>query len=822
MNFPIWYLGKGTKQLFEIFGNLLWFLWRFFAFARHTRTLLSPWHRDVKFRNWRGLHPVLWLKRLAENIFARVMGMIARLTVMAAGLAVVFVFLAAVLLILTVWFTFPLWVITGIVLFFGPWRLIGVFMLVSAVVFAFFVWRAFAAVSRQKDYRQMSLAQLLEQPFFERVLTRTGLRPEELTGEVLSDFDKFKKLLDKHNIDPTLFERVLEKEISFQEKKEAQGKWWRRENLRRARPIGQYWSYGWTVNLDRYGVDLSLADHSDYSQAELAGRREAFDLLLLTLQRPHDNNALLTGVPGVGKKTLVHYLARCLRRGDYDDNPFLRDQRIILLDLSEALADARYRTGDIDLFLHQIFHEAAYAGNIVLVIDNFHRYVKNDKTSYDITPVLVDYVHLPSFRLVTTTTRTAYRHILERRSDLLKNFSVIDVPEPDSESTVDILLEKFASVEKERVIFSLSALLDIVRLSERYHADAPLPKRALDLATEVFIYWRDLPSRPTLIDSAVVRDFVTLKTGMPLGAIDEAEREKLLNMEEILHRRIIGQEDAVRQVAEAVRIMRSGITDSGKPMSSFLFLGPTGVGKTETAKALADIYYGSTDSMIRIDMSEFQGPDAVSRLIGDASTGEPGRLTTAAKRQPYSLLLLDELEKANARALDIFLQILDEGFVTDAFGSRVSFRNMIIIATSNAGAVFLADELKKGTSHEELKRKIIDKIVHDGIYRMEFLNRFSDIILFRPLTEEELQKVVKLMLERLARRIKKEKNITLRVDEAVVPVIVKNGYSDVFGARSIARYIDDKISDVIARKIIAGDIVPGGEILIGPNDLDEY
>ena len=823
MNFFSWYFGAGFRRFVEYYSIWLAFLWRLFHIEHHIRTLFAPWHKDVSFRRRPGLHPILWARRLADNLFARFMGMNVRIATILTGFVVMAVYVVFHALAIVVWYTLPFYLLGVVILMLQgtvvAWVIGGLLLLVPAVLY-YGIARVYMHERGTKDYRALSMRELDAEPWFERVYQRVGLSRADITPEMLADFARFEEVLAQQDVSVEEFERILAWEISVQEKKDRHAAWWREENLRTIRPIGQYWAYGYTIHLDRYSTDLSRHDSTDYADAEFTGRQEAVNMLLLTLERPGENNAFLVGDAGVGKKTLLHSIARKLRTGAFDHNPLLRDKRILLVDMAQALADAQHNDGGVDLFLHQIFHEAAYAGNVIIVVDNFHRYVRDAKASYDITPIIAEYLHLPTFQLIALTSRKAYNTELSQRDDLLKYFTTITIEELDEPASIHALLGKFAALERDSVLFTYGALRDIVRLSGRYRADAPLPERAVDLATEVVLYWKNTGARAR-IDGALVRDFLTTKTGMPMGAIDGAEKEKLLNMEKILHEKIIGQDDAVRQVAEAVRIMRSGITDTSKPMSSFLFLGPTGVGKTETAKALADVYYGSADAMIRIDMSEFQGADAFKLLIGDEETGELGRLTTAAKEHPYALLLLDELEKAHPRALDLFLQILDEGFVTDAFGDRVNFRNMIIIATSNAGAVFLADQLAQGVPVEDIKQPLIDKIVHDGIYRLEFLNRFSDIILFRPLTQEELHKVVRLMFGRLTTRLKKEKNITLTIDDDVIDVVVRKGYNTTFGARSIARYIDDKISDVIARKIIAGDVVRGGSVHIAVSDLDE-
>ncbi|KKT93183.1 MAG: ATPase AAA-2 domain protein, partial [Parcubacteria group bacterium GW2011_GWC1_45_14] len=368
--------------------------------------------------------------------------------------------------------------------------------------------------------------------------------------------------------------------------------------------------------------------------------------------------------------------------------------------------------------------------------------------------------------------------------------------------------------ETTGVIFTHEAIKAVIKESNRYNWSSPLPERAIDLAMDVMMLWNKKPDA-FLVNEQTVSEFLSLKTGTPHGEIQSGERKKLLNLEKILHQQVIGQEEAIKQVAEALRRARSGISNMEKPVGSFLFLGPTGVGKTETAKALAKTYFGDEGRMIRFDMSEFQTPSSIDRLLGSSQLNQQGRLVTEVKDNPYSLILLDEIEKAYPEILDIFLQILDEGFVTDAFGEKVNFRNTMIIATSNAGAALIKEEVEMGADADKIKQDVIDYAISNNVFRVEFLNRFDGVIFFRPLSGNELTNVVKLMLKKLAKRLHDEKNIDVDFSDDLSAKIIEKGYNPIFGARSLNRYIEDTVEDILAKKIIAGEVRKGEKVRIG-------
>ncbi len=463
-----------------------------------------------------------------------------------------------------------------------------------------------------------------------------------------------------------------------------------------------------------------------------------------------------------------------------------------------------------------IFLEAAFAGNVILVIEHLEHYLKGESNAlhFDVSGILADFLSKPSFRLIATGATNEYHQLIEKQEQLVKYLETIEMSEPTESETMEIMLAQLEKYERKSVLVTYGGLREMVTSSSRHNWNVPLPERALDLMMDVWMFWNK-KSQADFVTEKTVAEYLSLKTGVAQGEIDTSERKKLLSLESVLHRQVIGQKEAVTQVAEALRRARSGVSDQQKPVGSFLFLGPTGVGKTETAKALAKVYFGDEKHVIRLDMSEFQTPSSIDRLLGSSQLGQEGRLVSQIKDNPYSLLLLDEIEKAYPDILDIFLQILDEGFVTDAFGEKINFRNCLIIATSNAGAALIKKMVENQAPAEEIKKAVVDWAVENNIFKVEFMNRFDGVIFFRPLNQKELLDVVWLKLRNFATRLDKEKNIQIDFEENLAEEIIKRGYDPIFGARSLNRYIEDTVENLVAKKIIAGEAQNGEKITIG-------
>lgn len=814
MNFFLWYYTIGILSIASIATGYVRYVLHRFNVAGLSRTLISPWKRDISFNTWRGFHPVLFAQALLNNIITRILGAIVRSVVLIWGLGaiVLMAFLVAVLSLFAA--VAPLILIGGSLLIgwiFGT--AIGVGSFVAALIATIVGVLAWHDYERgHADYS----AEPEHAPWRDRAIQRLGLSPKDVAAETIGVPEQRDAFLSAHRIAPELFEAAWRIESERFAEKEQEKRFWEWEHLRRATRIGKYWAYAYTPHLDHYVTDLSEHDFGNYRGQKAIGREKAMEMLNLTLSRPTDNSALLVGDPGIGKRSIVHAFAKRIRENRFTEK-IIDEARVVVFDIGQAISDARTQGTDPKGLLRTLLNEAVYAGNIVLVIENINLFL-DPESDLAVGDVLNDYLSMPTCRVIGLMTGEAYHTLGQRQIPALKYFEAIQIPEPSKEDTVAILVDTFKSLERNRPVFTIQALHAIVDGAERYNWEMPFPERAIDLAQEVLIYWEKHPNL-AFIERTVVEDFLEEKSGIPMGEASEEERKKLLNLEALLHERVIGQAEAIRQMAESFRKARTGLGNDKKPIGSFLFLGPTGVGKTETAKALAHVYFGDEERMVRLDMSEFQTPQSIDELIGSAEMNVQGRMTTLMKEHPYSILLLDELEKAYPRALDLFLQILDEGYVTDGFGHKVNFRNAIVIATSNAGADLIHEATSTGRAMVDIEEELINSIIAKGTFRPEFLNRFDGVILFNSLSPEEMEQVTALKLKAFADKLYKEKKVRLSFTPEAIRAVVANGYEREFGARSINRYIGDVVEDVIVKRLLEGTLAEGAEITFTENDL---
>ena len=632
-------------------------------------------------------------------------------------------------------------------------------------------------------------------------------------GDMLTAFSRidpfFKEILVEAKLKAKDIENLTWWLESLEAKVALAGKFWDEDSLRRKGSLAKDWASGYTVTLDQYSIEWTEIIKRRGPE-EIIGHKRAIEETERILARTEINNVLLIGEPGTGRKSIIHNLAQ---RAFYGQSlPELNYKRIVELDLASLLSRIT-SLENVEVVLDKIFKEVIQAGNIILVIDDFQNYVGQTAKPgiLDISGSLSPFLPLPSFPVVAITSFAGLHKNIEQNPSLLSLFEKVEVSEISEQETILILENIVPFFEKKYKRFvTYPALRDIISHAARYIQNVPFPKKAVDLLDEAMVYAARYAKEKFILPEHIAK-IVSEKTQIPVGEVEIKEREILLNLENLIHQRIINQEEAVREVSESLRRARADITVRKGPMGCFLFLGPTGVGKTETSKALAEIYFGSESKMIRLDMSEFQAIQDIPRLLG--AEGEEGLLTTPVRENPFSLILLDELEKAHPNILNLFLQVLDEGHITDGLGRKLSFANTIIIATSNAGYQLILESLKQRVDWAGVKDKLLDSLFAQGVFRPEFINRFDAVVVFKPLSKENLLSIVGLLLSKLKQNLAK-KDIEFIITPQLKEKIAELSYDPIFGAREMRRVIQDKVEDVLAEALLRNDIKRGDKIEI--------
>ncbi|WTZ61504.1 ATP-dependent Clp protease ATP-binding subunit [Streptomyces sp. NBC_01387] len=621
-----------------------------------------------------------------------------------------------------------------------------------------------------------------------------------------------------------------------------------------------------TPTLDEYGRDLTADAHAG-SLDPVVGRAEEIEQTVEILSRRSKNNPVLTGEPGVGKTAIVEGLAQRIVAGDVPKT--LEGKRVVELDLAGLVAGSKYR-GEFEERLKKVIDEVTSASDkVILFVDELHTVVgagSGGEGAMDAGNILKPALARGELHLIGATTLDEYRKYVAKDAALERRFQPVQVPEPSVDETIQILEGLRDSYEAHhQVRFADAALVAAAELSDRYVSDRYLPDKAIDLMDQAGARVRlrsrgkskevqDREDRLARLsrekDEAVkgeefdraqglkqqigeleneiteveerregvvavtehdIADVVARKTGIPVAQLTESERERLLKLEDALHDRVVGQGEAVLAISQAVRRSRAGMGDPDRPVGSFLFLGPTGVGKTELAKALAGLLFGDEDRLVRFDMSEFQERHTVSRLVGSppgyVGYEEAGQLTEKVRRQPYSVVLFDEVEKAHPDVFHTLLQVLDDGRLTDAQGRTTDFRNTVVILTSNIGSQLI---LAHKGEVDEIKDELMT--VLQGQFPPEFLNRLDETIVFHALTEEDLSSIVDLLLEQSRRRVRAQ-GFELEVTGAAKKLLVARGYRPEFGARPLRRTIQTELDNRIATMILAGEVEKGDTLV---------
>ena len=639
--------------------------------------------------------------------------------------------------------------------------------------------------------------------------------------------------------------------------------------------------------LEKFGRDLTAAAKAGEIDPVI-GRDEEITRVIQILSRRTKNNPVLVGEPGVGKTAVAEGLARKISEGDVPE--ILLDKRVVSLNLTSMIAGTKYR-GDFEERIKSVIEELAEAKDIILFIDELHTIVGagSAEGSADAANILKPSLAKGDFQVIGATTLQEYRKYIDKDSALERRFQPVTVAEPTAEQSVSILMGLRDRYEAHhKVTITKEAIEAAVKLSERYIADRFLPDKAIDLIDEAaskvrlgamippeefknfeaeiedlekekseavnsqdferaakirdtvkrkkeeFEKFKDaLREKKSALHSEVtpedIAEVVSLWSGVPVRELTREESERLVNLESELHRRVIGQNEAVTAVARAVRRSRSGLRSPNRPVGSFIFLGPTGVGKTELTKALAQCMFGDENAMLRLDMSEYMEKHTVSKLIGSppgyVGFEEGGQLTEKVRRKPYSVILFDEIEKAHPDVFNMLLQILEDGRLTDSQGRTVNFCNTVIIMTSNVGArQIVSDNMTLGFTPQDGKEAASDAKIRDtvmselrSVFRPEFLNRVDDIIVFGKLTEDEIKEIAALMTDNLKDRMK-ALGLEFEVSEEALLKISREGFDDTYGARPLRRAIVTKIEDVLSEKLLSGEFAGAKRILCDVKD----
>jgi ATP-dependent Clp protease ATP-binding subunit ClpA len=632
---------------------------------------------------------------------------------------------------------------------------------------------------------------------------------------LLAHDQEFRSLITKAGVTEDIFLGALRWVVGSYHQEKRRMRWWSKDNLSRTKGIGREWAYGTAYLLEKFSRDIRTSAVFSTLGADSSFATEKVHEIESALIRAKDSNVLVVGEAGVGTIDLVMEVAKRIQTGQSLDA--ISGRQMVVLDTNRLFAVTKDKQA-LELTLLRMFDEAIIAGNIIIVIENLSTFIREAQAMGVFIPELLDeYLALPYLQIIATDTPGAYHTFLDPLGALTRRFAEVLIESPDLSATTRVLQDIALRHEiKYQTLFTYAALHAITTAADRYIVEGVMPNKAIELLVDVASQAQQ--ANAGIITEDFVFQVVSDKTGVPAGPIQDTERDLLLHLEDRLHQQVIGQQNALNAIARTMRRARAGIQAADKPIGSFLFLGPTGVGKTETAKALAKIFFGSEDKMQRLDMSEYSGEDALPRLIGNGE--DPGTLPTMLREHPYCVLLLDEFEKASRPVHDIFLQVLDEGRFTDARGMKVNARNTIIIATSNAGSQLILRTIEQRKELAHLAQEIIDHIVREGVYRPELINRFDSTIIFEPLTIGEQTDVASLMLGSLYERVK-EKGYDLSVSRDLLDVLVEKGYNPEFGARPMQRVLQDVVEEKIAQKIIAGAVKKGDKIPLTRADFTD-
>ncbi|MCA9372372.1 ATP-dependent Clp protease ATP-binding subunit [Candidatus Woesebacteria bacterium] len=585
--------------------------------------------------------------------------------------------------------------------------------------------------------------------------------------------------------------------------------WWTMKKLLQIPPLARDWTVGYTPTLDDYAVDLTESSFQKRIRGHVIGRDMETEMIERALSQSEEANVIVVGIAGVGKHTILNGLARKMYEGK--TNSLLAYKRLMHLNMERMLnehTDIKKR----EQFFEEILHEASLSKSVILLIDNFDRYIASGPNRVDLSLPIEKYARTNKIQIIGICTPFEYESHIFANEQIRNLFTKIDVEEISKETAYRIILDIALDYEhRYSVTIPFETLRAVIEKSAYYITTIPFPEKAFQLLDSVCAYTVQTVKKNVVLPE-YVDTVLSAKTHTPT-TIDGALKEKLLNLETSLQERILGQNDAIVNVSSALRRSFLLRGKRKKPLATFLFLGPTGVGKTETAKAIARVFFGTEKEMMRFDMSLFQTKNDITKLIGSPETLNPGLLTNTIRENPYGVLLLDEIEKAHKDLLNIFLTMLDEGYFTDGYGQKIDCKNLVIIGTSNAGADYIFKNLT-ASGKSPSTNELINYLVEKGQFSPEFLNRFDGVIAYNPLNEDLALQIARRMVGSLQKNIKDMYEVDVVVSDDALAQIVEQGYNVQYGARNLERVLRQQLEDLVAKKILSEEVKKGGQIVL--------
>lgn len=576
--------------------------------------------------------------------------------------------------------------------------------------------------------------------------------------------------------------------------------------------IGRDWAFGYTPTLGRFGRNISLGGLVPLKQ-ELPSRDAAVGQITHLLSQAGKRNAAIVGGLGSGKTTVAHSFAAMLMSPGPDVPSNLRFRQVMALDPSSLISQTSSR-GELEGLVNQLLMEAYNAKNIILFLDDAQLFFEEAAGGVNLSNVLLPVLEGGGLPLILSMDEQRWLQISRANPALAQHLNRVMLQPADGRETMLIMQDQVIMYEYQyKAIYTYQALAAAYRLSSRFLAEQVMPGRALKLLESAAN-----TAEQGLVTAGSVEQAIEQTEGVKVGTADSAaERDTLLNLEQKIHERMVNQTRAVQVVSDALRRARAGVRNVNRPVGTFLFLGPTGVGKTELAKSVAAVFFGGEDRVIRLDLNEYVQPQDVSRLIADASV-DPHSLTAQIAKNPFSVVLLDEIEKAHPNVLNTLLQMLDEGILRDVNNREVNFREAVIVATSNAGAERIRAHIEAGTALEQFEEQFVNELISASVFRPEFLNRFDEIVLFRPLKPEELMKVVDIILQGVNKTLAAQK-VSVVVDDDAKSLLVQNGYDPRLGARPLRRVVQRVVENIVSNQLLSGQVVAGGQVRISSADV---